>query len=94
MDSALFFEPVLKEIRSLRSEVSSLRERIPENQSIKRYSPQDIADHTPLSVQTVWAMIKDGRIKAERLGRQYLITQEDFDKACRDAKSLKYQRAQ
>ena len=93
MDSIIFFEPVLKELRSLRSEVEILRARIPENPTIKRYTPQDIAENTPLSVQTVWAMIKDGRIKAERIGRKYLITHDEFDRACNEVRSLKYKRA-
>jgi len=59
---------------------------------IKRYSPADISENTPLSTQTVLAAIKDGRIKAQRFGRKYLITAEEFDRVCQNAKSIKYQR--
>ncbi|WP_445381223.1 helix-turn-helix domain-containing protein [Robiginitalea sp. IMCC43444] len=92
MDSTIFFTPILNEIRSLKKDLTLLLDRVPENQEIKRYTPKDIAENTPLSIQTVWAMIKDGRIKAERIGRKYLITQLEFDRACQEVKSLKYKR--
>ncbi|MDT0608009.1 hypothetical protein [Croceitalea rosinachiae] len=61
-------------------------------QPLKKYSPKDIADNTPLGIQTVWAAIKDGRIKAEKFGRKYLITAKEFNRVCEEAKSMKYQR--
>lgn len=68
-------------------------DRIIKKQPLKKYSPKDIADNTPLGIQTVWAAIKDGRIKAKKFGRKYLIEQEEFDRVCHEAKSMKYQRA-
>jgi len=68
-------------------------DQIIKKQPLKKYSPKDIADNTPLGIQTVWAAIKDGRIKAKKFGRKYLIEQKEFDRVCQEAKSMKYQRA-
>lgn len=77
-----------KQINSRLQQIETLFNQNP----IKRYSPADISENTPLSTQTVLAAIKDGRIKAQRFGRKYLITLEEFDRVCKDAKSIKYQR--
>jgi excisionase family DNA binding protein len=92
MDTTTLFAPILDELKSLRGDIDTLLNRVPEYRPIKRYTPQDIAKHTPLSIQTIWTCIKDGRIKAERIGRKYLITQQEFERACKEAKSLKYKR--
>ena len=86
------FTSILKEIDGLRADIGVLIERIPTEKKIKRYSPQDIADNTPLGIQTVWTAIKDGRIQAERFGRKYLIPADEFERVCKEAKSLKYKR--
>nr|WP_298997236.1 hypothetical protein [uncultured Allomuricauda sp.] len=86
------FTPILQEIRELKKEVVELRNRIPVEKSIRRYSIQELEENTPLSGQTIRAAIKDGRIHAEQFGRKYLITAEEFDRVCVEAKSIKYQR--
>ena len=92
MDVANPFTSILHEIQALRNDIVELGKRIPKDAPVKRYSPQELADKTPLSTQTILAAIKDGRIKAERFGRKYLITAEEFNRVCLEAKSLKYQR--
>lgn len=86
------YELILSELKQLRSEVRELKNRIPDETPVKRYSPQDLADATPLSIQTIHRAIKDGRIKAEKLGNRYLITSDEFNRACREVRSLKYKR--
>lgn len=84
-------EEILEGQKQINSRLQQLEDLFNQN-PIKRYSPTDISDNTPLSTQTVLAAIKDGRIKAQRFGRKYLITAEEFDRVCEDAKSIKYQR--
>lgn len=67
-------------------------EKIINDRPLKKYSPQEIAENTPLGIQTIWSAIKDGRIKAEKFGRKYLISKEEFERVCKEAKSLKYKR--
>lgn len=86
------FAPILQEIKALRSDFNELRNKIPNHTPVQRYSPQELADKTPLSTQTILAAIKDGRINADRFGRKYLITAEEFNRVCKEAKSLKYMR--
>ncbi|MFS4446717.1 helix-turn-helix domain-containing protein [Maribacter sp. 2307UL18-2] len=86
----------LEELLEAQKSNSSRLQRIEQlllSNPIKRYSPQEISENTPLSTQTVLAAIKDGRIKAQRFGRKYLITAEEFERVCKDAKSLKYKRS-
>ncbi|MDB2606177.1 helix-turn-helix domain-containing protein [Zobellia sp.] len=87
------FVTIVQELGHIREEISELRRIIPKNQSVKRYSPRELSKNTPLSYQTIMAGIKDGRIKAERFGRKYLITQEEFERVCKEAKSILYKRA-
>lgn len=68
-------------------------DQIIKKQPLKKYSPKDIAENTPLGIQTVWSAIKEGKIKAKKFGRKYLIEPEEFNRVCREAKSMKYQRA-
>lgn len=77
-----------KKILSRLSEVESL---IPKQQ-IKRYSPQELAEATGVSVQTIWGALKDGRIAGKKFGKRYLITADEFDRACSEIKTIKYKR--
>jgi len=90
------YEILQNQIKTLRKDMDAkldaILNRLCENKPIKRYSPQDISENTPLGIQTVWAAIKDGRIKAEKFGRKYLITREEFDRVCSEARSLKHKR--
>jgi len=86
------FAPILSEIQALRKDIANLNARIPDEKPIRRYSVQELAEQTPLSEQTILAAIKDGRINAERFGRKYLITAEEFNRVCVEVKSLKYMR--
>lgn len=86
------YEVILIEIKNLQTDVNILLQRISEERPIKYYSPQDIADNTPVGIQTVRSKIKKGIIEAKQIGRKYLISQQEFERICKDAKSLKYKR--
>ncbi|TAI48997.1 DNA-binding protein [Flagellimonas allohymeniacidonis] len=87
------YEAILKAIESLKSDIATLSEKIPEEVSVKKYSPKQLANVTPLSEQTIINAIKDGRIKAERFSTKYLIPDKEFLRVCQEVKSIKYQRA-
>lgn len=86
------FEKLFNEIEKINRSLEEIKQRLPEEQEIKHYSPQDLADNTPMSVQTIRSKIKEGVINAKQLGRKYFITAEEFNRVCKDAKSLKYKR--
>lgn len=93
MDTTNPFTQIFQELRTLKEKVDELGDKIPkQEQSIRMYSPQEIADNTPLTVQTIRAAITDGRIKAKKIGRKIMISQEEFERACVEVKSLKYKR--
>lgn len=85
------FDAIMDKLLSIEKEVNEIKKSI-DKQPLKKYSPQEIAENTPLGIQTVRASIKDGRIKAEKFGRKYLISKDEFERVCKEAKSLKYQR--
>lgn len=84
-------EDLVQSNRAILQKLDDL-EKIINDRPLKKYSPQEIAENTPLGIQTVWSAIKDGRIKAERFGRKYLISKDEFERVCEEAKSLKYKR--
>lgn len=47
--------------------------------SKKLYSAEEVADKLGLHVRTVRGYVRDGRLKAVRIGKQYRIAQEDLE---------------
>ncbi|GHF76332.1 excisionase family DNA binding protein [Amycolatopsis bartoniae] len=45
----------------------------------KLYSAEEVAERLGLHVRTVRGYVRDGRLKAVRIGKQYRITQEDLE---------------
>lgn len=45
----------------------------------KRFSCEEIADMYGVHIQTVWRWIREGRLGAIRLGRNYYVRQADID---------------
>lgn len=43
------------------------------------YSPQEVADVLGLHVRTVRGYVRDGRLKAVRIGKQYKIAESDLE---------------
>lgn len=44
------------------------------------YTSQEVADILRLKVTTVWAMIRDGKIKAVKIGKGYRISEEEVER--------------
>lgn len=44
------------------------------------YSPEQVAEKLQLSVRTIWAYIRDGKLPATKLGRKYRISEEQLDR--------------
>ena len=44
------------------------------------YTPQEVAEITKFKVTTIWTKIRNGTIKATKIGREYRISQEALDK--------------
>lgn len=86
------FDEIILRLTEIQKQLDEVKRALPENNPIKRYSVQELAENTPLGVQTIRARIQDGTIKAKRLGNKYLITAEEFKRVCQDARSLKYKR--
>lgn len=85
-------EELIQGQKEILSKISILEKKIPENQSIVRYTPQELADKAKVSVQLIWAALKDGRIKGKKFGKRYLITADEFERACEEIKTIKYKR--
>lgn len=81
-------KPIFKEwIKEANSELQSK-----ENLSEKRYSIKEAAELLDVIPLTVRKHIKNGNIKAERLGRKYYIKHCDLFDSLNEVKSLKYKR--
>ncbi len=63
-----------------------------ENQSNKRYSIKEASDILGVIPLTIRNHIKNGTIKAEKLGRKYFIKHTDLYDAFNEVKSVKYKR--
>ncbi|WP_282017748.1 helix-turn-helix domain-containing protein [Salegentibacter mishustinae] len=62
------------------------------NNRPRKHSVKELAQHCGVSELTVRNWINVGKIKAERLGRRIFISEEEFQKALSEVKSLKYKR--
>ena len=87
------YKVILDKIQVVDSRLDELLERIPKEIPIQRYSPQELAQATGIGTQTILTCLKDGRIKGKRFGRKYLISAEEFDRACSEIRTIKYKRS-
>jgi excisionase family DNA binding protein len=46
----------------------------------KMYSPQNLADDIGVSMRTIYRWIEAGKVKAIKIGRQWRIPQEEYDR--------------
>lgn len=51
------------------------------------YTSDEVAEFLRVTVLTVYAYIKSGKLRAVRLGRTYRIAQEDFDRLIKENKT-------
>ena len=45
---------------------------------MKIYDLQEVCEILKMNVQTIRIYIKEGKLKASKVGRKYVITEEDF----------------
>lgn len=84
-------EDLLKDIGKLIDEKLNNLQR--PNKKPKKYSVRELAEHCGVSELTVRNWINDGKLKAERIGRPIFISEEEFQRALSEVKSLKYKRS-
>lgn len=82
------FEALSKEVKK----VSSLLEQMLDAKSSENLSPEDSADEVGVTTQTIYNWIKEGKLKASKIGRRILIKRCDLEDAFSEVKSLKYKR--
>lgn len=58
----------------------------------KLHSVKSLAEEATVSELTIRNWIKEGKIKAKRIGRRLFIEQSQFEKGMSEVKSLKYRR--
>ena len=58
----------------------------------KLYSVKDLAVYAGVSELSIRNYIKEGKIKAVRIGRRILIDEKQFEAGLSEVKSLKYKR--
>lgn len=58
----------------------------------KNFSVKELATHVGVSELTIRNYIKDGKIKANRIGRRIFINEKQFEAGLSEVKSLKYKR--
>lgn len=83
-------EDLLKDFSRLIDEKLNTLQR--SNNRPKKHSVKELAEHCGVTELTVRNWINVGKIKAERLGRRIFISEEEFQKALSEVKSLKYKR--
>jgi len=82
-----------KEQRELMGKMFSfLFAQFEEDLSDKRYSIKEAAEILGVIPLTIRNHIRSGNIKAEKLGRKYLIKHSELFDALNEVKSLKYKR--
>lgn len=82
-------DELLEALHRLEEKINNLK-RI--NETPRKHSVKELADHCGVAELTVRNWITDGKIKATRLGRRIFIEEEEFRRAQSEVKSLKYQR--
>ena len=45
---------------------------------MKIYDLNEVCDILKMNIQTIRIYIKEGKLKASKIGRKYIITEEDF----------------
>jgi excisionase family DNA binding protein len=59
---------------------------------VKLYSVKELAKYAGVSELSIRNYIKEGKIKAKRIGRRILIDGKQFEDGLSEVKSLKYKR--
>lgn len=66
--------------------------QILKNRPKKHFTIQEVSQRLKQTDQTTIGQIKKGLIEATKVGRKYLIPEDELERICKEVKSLKYQR--
>lgn len=86
------FEQIFNQLSSLKSEIIELKKDSKEDLSKKLYTKKEAAKILKVSEQSVSNYIKEGKIKAENIGRRVRIYHYELFNSLEEVKSLKYKR--
>lgn len=86
------FEVLLNEIKELNKKFDAFTSKPQEDLSAKRYSIKEASEILGVIPLTIRNHIRNGNLKAERLGRKYYILHTELYSALNEVKSLKYKR--
>ncbi len=76
----------------LESKIDGVSQMLNKLINTKEYSVIDIAEKTDTSPQTVRKILKENDIQIRRFGRKFIVSHEQFEKACELVKTKKYRR--
>ena len=86
------FELLESRLSNIENILLDLKHPPKQNLSNKRYSIKEAAELLDVIPLTVRKHIKNGNIKAERLGRKYYIKHSELFDSFNEVKSIKYKR--
>ena len=86
------FEILNKRLSNIESILLDLKQKPKEDTSNKRYSIKEAAKILDVIPLTIRNHIKNGTIKAQKLGRKYYILHSELYDAFDEVKSIKYKR--
>jgi len=84
----------LKEVirEAIASELQKSKPEIPTNPTIKYLTRKETAEILCVSLTTLYNLTKTGVIKAHRIGKRVLYSQEEIENSLTQIQSLKYKR--
>jgi len=82
-----FVEKVANRVVELMTQSEKTKQPISQKKSVK-----ELSYSSGLSQLSIRNYIKQGKIKAQRIGRRILIDESQFEKGLEEVKSLKYKR--
>ena len=90
----LLYSITPEELKSLIvSEIKTVLEDLFVTQNTKEnYTLDEVSELMKCSKLTIYTYIRKGWLPASKIGRKYIITKANLDKALKEVKSLKYRR--
>lgn len=85
------FSEILKELKELKTSFHALENKV-DVKPYKVYSVKELSQLSGTSELTIRNWIKEGKIKANRIGRKLFIEHSQFENGLQEVKSLKYKR--
>lgn len=85
------FEIISERLNTIESLLIGMKKE-PENVSNKMYSVKELSKNIGATELTIRNWIKEGKIKAVRIGGRIFIEEKQFQNGLQEVKSLKYKR--